>query len=197
MSTFKAIVQLLRPKQWIKNAFVAAPLIFSEKFLNTIHVIHIIEAIVLFCIASSAAYIVNDIVDVGQDKLHPQKSHKRPLAAGLLTSRQAMFVLYFLYALLIMGFFILPSVFLVIVVYLLLNYLYTFALKNYPVIDIFIVSSGFVLRIYAGALALLVPLSPWMFITTLSLSLFLSSIKRQQEIKSNMNGDTRIVLRHY
>lgn len=190
------LIKLMRPKQWIKNGFVLAPLVFTGQFLNPSAIRLALLTLLLFCIASSAAYIVNDMHDVARDRLHPTKSKTRPLAAGVVPQRNALVLLAALYALLIGGWFITPKVVLVIAAYLALNLAYTFVLKHQPVVDIFTVAVSFVLRVYAGAVALDVPLSSWMFITTLCLALYLAAIKRRQEL--NQSGtEGRSVLEKY
>jgi decaprenyl-phosphate phosphoribosyltransferase len=153
-------------------------------------------AFVLFCIASSACYIVNDIHDIDRDRAHPVKRRQRPLAAGTVTVRTAVLLLLLLYALLIAGFLALPPVAPPILTYIALNLAYTYFLKDQPVLDIFSIAIGFVLRVYAGAEALAVPLSSWMAITTLCLALYLASIKRRQELRT-AGTDARRVLREY
>ncbi len=182
MKKITGLITLMRPKQWAKNAFVLAPLLFASEFLNLHAVYSALVAFVLFCVASSATYIVNDIRDIAQDKLHPKKSKTRPLAAGIISIPTALILLAILYSILIISSFFSPKIILVILAYLLLNIAYTFALKQQPVLDIFCISIGFVLRVYAGAVALGVPLSGWMFVTTLCLALYLASIKRRQEV---------------
>lgn len=191
-----SIVRLLRPKQWIKNSFVLAPLIFTGQFLDADAVQNTLLATIMFCMASSAAYIVNDIVDIERDRQHPQKSVTRPLAAGLVTTPTALLLVTWLYASLIPGWFILPRVTEVIGAYLLLNIAYTFFFKHQPVADIFSIAISFVLRVYAGAMALDVPVSDWMFVTTLCLALYLAAIKRRQELRQN-GSDSREVLEKY
>ncbi|KRG64620.1 phosphoribose diphosphate:decaprenyl-phosphate phosphoribosyltransferase [Stenotrophomonas terrae] len=190
------LIKLMRPKQWIKNAFVLAPLAFSGSFRNLDAVTHAFEAMVLFCIASSATYIVNDMHDIDHDRRHPTKSRTRPLASGLISVRSATLLLLCLYALLICGWFIAPKVVLVIAAYVALNLAYTFVLKHQPVVDIFTIAIGFVLRVYAGAMALDVPVSSWMFITTLCLALYLAAVKRRQELSQN-GSESRGVLKKY
>lgn len=190
------MLSLLRPRQWIKNSFVLAPLVFAREFLVLPSVTRAAAAFVLFCLASSASYIVNDLHDVERDRAHPVKRHKRPLAAGTVPVRAAVLLLLLLYALLLLGFVFLPAVAIPILGYLALNLAYTYFLKDQPVLDIFSIAAGFVLRVYAGAVALDVPLSHWMAITTLCLALYLASIKRRQELTSN-GADARRVLRDY
>ena len=143
----------------------------------------------LFCIASSASYILNDIHDIERDRTHPVKRHSRPLAAGTVSIRAAVGLLVACYCVLVAGWFWSVDTMLAIFAYLALNVAYTYWLKHQPVLDLFSIASGFVLRAYAGALALGVPLSSWMAITTLCLALYLAAIKlcirkiTQQEIR--------------
>lgn len=192
----RALVQLMRPKQWVKNAFVFAPLIFTRGYLDPSAVTAASLAFVLFCLASSASYIVNDIHDIEQDREHPKKKLSRPLASGRISHTNALILLGVLLLFLALGAFAMPQVLAVIAAYLALNLAYTFALKHQPVVDIFSIAIGFVLRVYAGAVALSVPLSNWMAITTLSLALYLAAIKRRQELASN-GTKSRAVLHAY
>jgi decaprenyl-phosphate phosphoribosyltransferase len=194
--TAKALIRLLRPKQWIKNGFVLAPLLFTGSFLNVWAFKQALVATALFCLASSASYIVNDIQDIERDRLHPEKSKSRPLASGTITLTYAIFLLITLYVLLALGCWFEPKVLGVILGYLGLNLAYSFVLKHQPVIDIFSIAIGFVLRVLAGAVALDVPVSGWMFTTTLSLALYLAAVKRGQEL-SQRGTDSRQVLKKY
>lgn len=190
------LIALLRPKQWIKNGFVLAPLIFTGNFLSPAPLLQALLATVAFCLAASAAYIVNDLHDIERDRRHPHKAKHRPLASGQVSKRSALLLLGLLYVLLIASHWVIPAVSPVIAGYLLLNIAYTFGLKNQPVLDIFTIALGFVLRVHAGATALAVPVSDWMFITTLCLALYLASIKRRQEMLGS-GDEGRPVLRRY
>ena len=195
-SQIRGLIKLVRVKQWVKNGFVLAPLLFTGEFIDPQAVSSALVATFLFCIASSATYIVNDMRDIDRDRLHPKKSKSRPLAAGIVTKSQALFVLVLLYAVLLTGWFLKPKVVLVIAIYLCLNVAYTFVLKHKPVIDIFTIAIGFVLRVMAGAVALDVPVSGWMFVTTLCLALYLAAVKRGQEL-SQSGTEGREVLAKY
>lgn len=190
------LVTLLRPRQWIKNAFVFAPVIFAGEFLNMISLQKSMLSIFLFCMASSATYILNDINDIERDRRHPKKSSSRPLASGIVSIKSATVLLALIYAALLCFWFVVPRVMLVISAYLVLNLAYTFVLKHEPVIDIFTIAIGFVLRVFAGATALDVPVSSWMFVTTLCLALYLAAVKRRQEL-SHSGSDGRQVLQKY
>lgn len=190
------IIQLIRPRQWIKNFFVFAPLIFSAEFVNYSSVLSSLWAFFLFCIAASASYVLNDFRDVERDRLHPTKRYKRPLAAGTVSLTQAKLLLVILYGILLASLLITPKISLVIMVYIALNVAYSLKLKEEPVVDIFIIAIGFVLRVYAGAVAIEVPVSAWMFVTTLCLALYLAAIKRRQELHLSGNS-ARKILEHY
>ena len=196
LGEMRGLIKLVRPKQWVKNSFVFAPLIFAGEFLHPDSVYSTLLAAFLFCIAASAVYIVNDLKDIEKDRIHPEKSKKRPLASGQVSPQSAIILLILLYIVLISFWAVVPNVIYVIFIYLALNWAYTFKLKHEPVIEIFIVAFGFVLRVYAGAMALTVPVSHWMFITTLSISLYLASIKRRQELLQS-GSQSRGVLAYY
>jgi decaprenyl-phosphate phosphoribosyltransferase len=190
------LIKLMRPKQWVKNGFVFAPLLFAGELLNANAVAQTVIAALFFCIASSATYIVNDLHDIELDRQHPKKSKSRPLASGIVTPMAALVLLTALYLILLLGFYFMPKVLLVIAAYLVLNLAYTFFLKHQPVIDIFTIAIGFVLRVIAGSMALGVDASAWMCVTTLCLALYLAAIKRRQELAKN-GSDGRTVLKSY
>jgi 4-hydroxybenzoate polyprenyltransferase len=191
------LLRLLRPRQWIKNGFVLAPLIFTGEFVHPAAVGHSLFAVLLFCLAASAVYVVNDLHDIEADRRHPQKSRSRPLAAGMVTPRAARVLLVFLYGAIGLSAVVAPGVALVAGAYLALNLAYTVLLKHQPVLDIFTVAIGFVLRVFAGAVALDVPLSAWTFVTTLCLALYLAAVKRRQELVGQSGADGRKVLESY
>jgi decaprenyl-phosphate phosphoribosyltransferase len=190
------LLKLMRPKQWIKNAFVLAPLVFAHKFTDAGAIANALATFALFCVASSAGYILNDIHDIERDRSHPTKRHSRPLAAGTVSVQAAIALLIACYGVLLVGLFWSPATMLAILAYVVLNVAYTYVLKHQPVLDLFSIAVGFVLRVYAGALALTVPLSSWMAITTLCLALYLAAIKRRQEL-ANSGIESREVLRMY
>ena len=196
LSQMAGLIKLMRPRQWIKNAFVLAPLLFSGAFADPASVGQALLAMLLFCVASSATYTVNDLKDIERDRRHPTKSKKRPLAAGVVSVPSALALLVVLYGVLVWGWFVQPGVILVILAYVVLNLAYSFVLKHQPVLDIFTIAIVFVLRVYAGAQALAVPVSSWMFVTTLCLALYLASVKRRQEL-SQSGAEGREVLERY
>ncbi|MCX5464216.1 decaprenyl-phosphate phosphoribosyltransferase [Alcaligenes parafaecalis] len=178
------LLLLMRPKQWVKNFFVFSPLVFSGFMFNWGFLLNSLFAFLFFCFAASSVYIVNDLGDIEKDRLHPKKKF-RPLASGKVSVLQSFFLLAFCYIVILSAFLFNYKVALVLLVYVLINFFYTKILKDIPVVDIFIVAFGFVLRVYAGALAIQVPVSNWMLITVLALSLYLAAVKREQELKNS------------
>lgn len=193
LERIKALLSLMRPRQWIKNAFVFAPLLFSGTFTSPAAIGSTLVAALIFCVASSATYIVNDLRDIEKDRLHPTKSRTRALAAGSVKPRAAIILMLALYALLAIAWFYRPEVVHVVLAYIVLNLAYSFFLKHQPVLDIFTIALGFVLRVYAGSVAISVPLSSWMFVTTLCLALYLAAIKRRQELRSHGDQSRRVL----
>ena len=185
----------MRPVQWVKNGFVLAPLVFTGLFTQLSAVSSALQAMVLFCLASSAVYIVNDYRDIESDRSHPLKC-KRPLASGEVSMQQAFTLLAVLIAILTCGVWLQPHVMGVIGCYLLLNLAYSYVLKHQPVLDMFTIAIGFVLRVYAGAVVLQVEFSTWMFVTTLCLALYLAALKRRQELEQ-AGAQRRNVLKYY
>ena len=194
--TGRALARLLRPRQWIKNAFVLAPLLFAGVYLQPGAAERALAAAGLFCIAASIVYIFNDLVDVERDRLHPLKRATRPLASGALPIRTARMLLAALAVLLAAGLAAFPAVAPAVGGYVALNAAYSLRLKHVAVVDLFCIAGGFVLRIYAGARAVDVPLSSWMLITTLALALYLAAVKRRQELAISGPG-ARSVLGQY
>jgi decaprenyl-phosphate phosphoribosyltransferase len=190
------LLALMRPRQWVKNLLVFAPLIFARKFLHEPAVVAAAFAFLLFCLASSASYIVNDLHDIERDRRHPIKRVTRPLAAGTVSVPGALLLLALLCVLIACAWFRAPHVTYVIAAYLALNLAYSLGLKHQPVIDLFCIALGFVLRIWAGATAIAVPVSSWMAVTTLCLALYLAAVKRRQEL-AEIGTPAREVLSQY
>ena len=186
----------MRPTQWVKNSFVLAPLLFSGEFTNFKSLKIELVAAFLFSLASSASYVLNDIFDIEHDKLHPVKSKSRPLSSGACSIREAIGLLIVLYAILVVAWFFYPKVIEVISAYLVLNIAYTLVLKHVPVVDIFSIAIGFVLRVLAGTVALGLDMSSWLFVTALSIALYLGAIKRRQELRRSGHSG-RAVLKKY
>jgi len=176
------LFRALRPQQWIKNLFVYAPLIFSQNVLNQALVLRATLAFLAFCLISSAVYLLNDLRDIEEDRQHPLKAH-RPLASGRLKRSTAVAALAiiapagFLVALLVNRSFVFIAL-----GYFALQIAYTLWLKHVVILDIFVVASGFLLRVVAGGFAIRVYLSSWLLICTTLLALFLAMGKRRHEI---------------
>jgi 4-hydroxybenzoate polyprenyltransferase len=171
-------------------------LVFARVYTDVSSIERALFAFVLFCIASSACYVINDIHDVQSDRAHPLKRASRPIAAGAISIREAVLLLALLATVLACGFVVLPALAVPITAYIALNLAYTYYLKQQPVLDIFSIASGFVLRVYAGAEAIAVPLSSWMAITTLCLALYLAAIKRRQELAITGSHARKVLLEY-
>ena len=192
----RTIVRLLRPRQWVKNAFVLAPLIFSGAFVHPAAIRDTLLAVALFCVAASATYVFNDIINAPADARHPVKARTRPLAAGELSVAQAWTIFAVLLLIVVASFAWNVPTATVALGYVALNVAYSLRLKRMPVIDIFALAAGFVFRVYAGAAAINVPVSSWTLVTTLSLALYLAVIKRRTELTGSGTA-TRSVLQFY
>lgn len=179
---FADLVRLARPVQWIKNAIVLAPLVFAGRVLDTTRIEEALAAAAIFCLLSSAVYAFNDLIDRDQDRQHPLKKD-RPLASGRVGAGTAATFIALLTAVGLAAAWLLhPGVFAVALAFLGLNALYTLLLKNVVILDAMSIGISFVLRAYAGAVAIEVPASRWMLINTLLLALFLSFGKRRHEL---------------
>lgn len=185
---FIAFIKLLRPVQWLKNLMLFFPLFLGGAIMNKGTLSTAIPSFLMFCMASSATYIINDIADISCDREHPVKK-LRPLASGRISTISAWILAA---VLLVVAFAIAAGISSVILIllatYLTISLAYSFTLKNYPVIDLFCISSGFIIRLMAGGVLFSVNVSEWLFLSVLLLSLFLSSGKRLGE--RNMLGKT-------
>lgn len=182
------IFELIRPKQWVKNLFVFAPILFAGKLLDLPMLLTNILAFAAFCCVSSSVYVLNDIIDVESDRVHKKKRY-RPIAAGYVSIKQAKILFIFLIVLTAVLSSMLPVLFsITISAYLVNNLLYSFKIKNVVLLDVFSISIGFILRVIAGAVAIDVSVSSWMIITTIFISLFLGISKRRAEL-SGPNQD--------
>lgn len=177
-----ALLRTMRPAQWVKNAFVFSALIFAQRLLDAGAVLRSLAAFVIFCLVSGAVYILNDILDLEEDRRHPRKS-KRPLASGTLGVRAAATAVVVLCVLCGPAAFVLDVWFgLCVLSYFLIQALYAARLKHVVILDVFVIALGFVLRVVAGALVLRVEASPWLLICTILLALFLALSKRRHEL---------------
>jgi 4-hydroxybenzoate polyprenyltransferase len=177
-----ALVIALRPKQWTKNAVVFAALVFDHKLFDATRFLDTLGAFFCFCLASSAVYLINDLQDIESDRAHPRKRH-RPIASGTVSSTIAWFtVAGLLVVSLPLALWLRPEFAAAVAGYLVLMVAYTFWLKHFVILDVFAISAGFVLRAAGGGLVLDVPISPWLYVCTVLLSLFLGFGKRRHEL---------------
>ena len=194
------IVKTMRPRQWPKNVFVFAALVFDRQMTDLQPLLITAVAVVLFSLASSLVYIINDLADIESDRQHPEKQH-RPIASGELKFRWAVTTAVILFLLVFPSAFLLNFVFgLIISAYVLLMLVYSLWLKHIPLIDVMIIASGFVLRVTAGvAIIETERFSPWLFVATTFLALFIALGKRRSEITllENVAGTHRRVLDGY
>lgn len=178
------LVRLLRPQQWIKNIFVFAGLLFGQKVGDLNAVLLSLAGFVLLCLISSTVYILNDIHDREEDKLHPRKC-KRPLASGAVSVRTAATLLAVLLVVGLGGSWRLNTEFgIVATAYLVLQGLYTFAFKHMVILDVIAIGLGFVLRAISGAVLVDVAISPWLVHCTFTLCLFMGFSKRRCELNA-------------
>jgi len=175
-------LKLIRPKQWVKNAFVLAPLIFAKELFLPEPVGLALRAVVAFCLTASAVYILNDMLDVKADQHHPVKRF-RPLAAGTISFFQAAVLAVLLLAIVGLVCIGMDRRFvLVLCAYMVLNLAYSIGLKQVPLLDVFIIAAGFMLRVLGGAYAIHVRVSSWIVLCSLFISLFLGFAKRRAEL---------------
>jgi len=176
------ILKSMRPYQWTKNLFVFAPLIFSQNILNVPYLFKTVLAFALFCLLSGAVYIWNDLRDIEEDKLHPVKS-QRPLASGRLgkTPATAAFVFFSLVGL-GCAFLLNLTFFILALAYLLLQIFYSAWLKHVVILDVLLIAAGFLLRVSAGGVVIMVDISEWLLICTFLLALFIALSKRRHEL---------------
>jgi len=182
LPTARALILTLRPEQWTKNLLVFAGLMFGGRLLDVSALWYAVGAFAIFCALSSAVYIFNDLADRESDKQHPLKC-MRPLASGELSSAPAVIVGIVLGGAAIGSATLMrPELGLVAAAYLVLLLLYSAALKHLVIIDVLVISAGFVLRAVAGAVAVAVPISHWLLVCTTLLALFLALSKRRHEL---------------
>ncbi|CAA9550724.1 MAG: Conserved membrane protein, possible 4-hydroxybenzoate octaprenyltranferase [uncultured Thermomicrobiales bacterium] len=174
----------MRPLQWTKNGIVFAALVFDQQLFRVEPTLRSLLAAAVFCAVSSAVYLVNDLRDIEGDRIHPKKRH-RPIAAGLVTPAQAGTTAFVLFALALLGAGIVSPGFLAVIVgYVALMVAYSYGLKRLVILDVFAIAAGFVLRAAGGAVAIDVPVSPWLYVCTMLLALFLGFGKRRHELTS-------------
>jgi len=178
----KPLLETMRPKQWAKNLFIFAGLIFGERLFYPSLLTRNVLAFVLFCLISSTIYLINDLADIEKDRQHPIK-RRRPLPSGRLQPRTAMIAAGLFPTMSIPLAFLLDSQFgLIAVAYLATMIAYSLLLKNLVIVDVLVVSAGYVLRVAAGVIVTGVPFSPWLYVCTTLLALFISFSRRRHEL---------------
>jgi 4-hydroxybenzoate polyprenyltransferase len=197
---FKALLKTMRPKQWVKNVFIFAALVFDRKLFQPTDLISTILTVIAFCLISSTVYLINDLLDIEKDRQHPTK-RKRPLPSGQLKPTVAII------AAIVIPLICIPVAFgfnvplgSILTTYLLLMILYSFFLKHAVIIDVMTIAAGFVLRVAAGVVVIDVErFSPWLYVCMTLLALFLGVGKRRHELftlRENANNH-RASLEHY
>jgi 4-hydroxybenzoate polyprenyltransferase len=182
---------LVRPKQWIKNLFILIPAIFGVHSLDVRLLPELAAAFAAFCLFSSSVYVVNDISDRESDRLHPKK-RLRPIAGGdISVPAAAVFCSLTIIAATGLALWAGKTVALLGGLYFGINCLYSSRIKHIPVIDVFCIASGFILRVYAGGAAVSLPLSPWLMLNVFFLSLFLGFGKRWSELAHSKDDPQR------
>jgi len=193
------LIRLLRPHQWVKNGFVFIGLLFGHAWQDHLLVYRVVAAFIAFSFVSSFIYIINDIADKDIDKLHPEK-RRRPLAAGTVTMGAAITLGVLVISLgLCLGVLASYLVLVFLLIYIALNLLYSFGLKQIVILDVFIIATGFMLRIFAGTIGVGIPPSQWLLLCGFMITLFLGLTKRRSEMFALADNKTaqRKVLEHY
>jgi len=176
------LIRAFRPRQWIKNCAVFAPLIFSGFLFDPETQIKSLTAFFLFCGFSSATYLLNDVFDIERDKLHPFKK-KRPIASGAIPPFFAVLLAFLIILFLLpLAFGLSPAFFIAVVLYLILQLLYSSYLKQVILLDVIVIAAGFVLRVYSGVWAIDAHLNVWFLLSVTSFALFLAIGKRRSEL---------------
>lgn len=200
MATFLFnLLKATRPRQWIKNSALLGGLLFSGQLNSGDALFNALYAFLIFCAASSATYLLNDVFDIERDKLHPFKS-KRPIASGKISIPIATIIaLIIIVTILPLAYNLSPAFFLAVILYLLLQLLYSAYLKSIILLDVMTIAAGFVLRVYAGIWAIDAHLNVWFLLTVISFSLFLAIGKRRSELTLMQShaSKTRETLLHY
>lgn len=196
----KHYLKLMRVHHYIKNFLIFAPLLFSGLLFSGDHLFKTIIGFIAFSIVASTIYIINDIQDVEADRQHPTKKN-RPLAAGTvsITGAKILCVMLFAIAIALHILFLSDTIWPAVIlgIYFVLNLFYSLGLKHYPIVDIAILVSGFVLRVIYGACITSIVISNWLYLTVLMMSFYLALGKRRNELKRSKSNSTRKVLKYY
>lgn len=185
MSSLSALIKTMRPRQWAKNVFIFAAIVFDRQLSpnNLPAILTTIAGFIIFCLLSGVVYVINDIADIEADRKHPDKRN-RPIASGRLpVSVARSFAIILLVLLFPLSYLLSPQFCIIALVYLLLNLAYSFNLKHIPLLDVLAIAAGFVLRVAAGVVLIDVArFSPWLYVVTTLLSLYMGFGKRRAEL---------------
>lgn len=196
----KKYIRLLRLKHYIKNILIFLPMIFGKQLLDVAVLTDMLFGLVSFCAVSSAVYIFNDLCDAENDKKHPVKCN-RPLANGTVTKRTAVIMFFVLLVICAAANYFACGTnlfaWLMLAVYLIQNILYSVKLKQVPILDIAILASGFLLRVFYGSAIADRPVSNWLYLTVIAVSFYLVLGKRRNELVLQDENETRSVLKYY
>ena len=193
------ILRTMRPKQWAKNVFLFAPLVFAQRMFVVHDLLRSLAGFAVFCLLASCVYIVNDIADVEKDRQHPRK-RRRPIASGSLSPTMARNVALALVPACLIGALLLDPIFAALsAAYFVLNLGYSWKLKHIAYADVLSIASGFLLRVLAGSAVIPVEISKWLVPCTFLLALFLALGKRKHELVAHGSAaaNQRSVLAHY
>ena len=179
---YQNILKLIRPHQYIKNLFIFAPLFFVGQIANVELFLNLVVTFIAFSISASAIYILNDFQDIEEDRQHPEKKY-RPLASGAISKKTAIVLMntFFIVGISLMATLSLQAL-VILCLYIALNFGYSFYFKRIAILDVTIISIGFVLRLFVGSAVIEIPLSMWIVIMTFLLSLFLALAKRRDDV---------------
>lgn len=197
----KEYIKLIRLKHWLKNFLIFLPIFFSGRIFNINYIKPTLLAFFIFSLTASVVYIINDIEDVEKDKKHPIK-RDRPIASGKISIRNAIFIIVlFSLCLLFLNYYIFTITKSVIsillpIIYIIINILYSKFLKTIPILDVFIIVCGFLIRLLYGAVIIDINISKWLYLVIIFLSFYLGFGKRRNEIIKNGNK-SRPVLKYY
>ncbi len=185
----KALIQSMRIRQWTKNVFVLAALVFDRQLLNLISLWHSIAGMLIFCLLSSSVYLFNDIMDIEADRKHPVKS-KRPIASGQLPISVALTASIILVVITLpLAYLLSPWFALIALIYFTLNFAYSTWLKHVAIVDVLLVAAFFVLRVAAGVTLIKVErFSPWLYVVTTLFALYIGFGKRRAELALLADG---------
>lgn len=197
-SKLKSLIKLMRPKHAVKNFLIFLPLFFSAKNLSNTEYVQLVFGFLAFCLVASSIYIINDLKDIDKDRLHPIKKN-RPLANGTVTKDEARLFFLISFGVAVLFYTFTQSSYIagiLILIYFILNLTYSLYLKDIPVVDIFILASGFLVRLFYGSCITSIVVSPLLYLVVLSSAFFLGASKRYHEV-AKVGETARTVLKKY